>query len=80
MHSPTPPQPKNDTPDDVRSASFIRVLVAVCSSFLGIRKRSAGERDAGTIKPLHVIIAGLLAAAIFVALVVTLVSVITRKG
>ena len=42
------------------SAGFLRVMVAVFSSFLGIRKKAAGERDMVTLKPLHVILAGLL--------------------
>jgi hypothetical protein len=51
---------------------------AVFWSFLGIRRKASGDRDAGTIKPVHVIIAGVLGAAIFVAVLVTLVHFITR--
>ncbi len=53
-------------------------MVAVFWSFLGIRRKASGERDAGTIKPAHVVVAGLLGAAIFVAILVALVSFITR--
>jgi hypothetical protein len=53
---------------------------AVFASFLGIRKRSAGEQDMARIRLPHVIAAGLLAAAIFVAVLVTLVTLITRQG
>ena len=60
-------------------AGFLRVLAAVLSSFLGIRRKASGERDMVTIKPVHVIVAGLLGAALFVAILVTLVTVITRK-
>jgi hypothetical protein len=56
------------------------VLGAVFSSFFGVRKKAAGERDMVTIKPVHVIVAGVLGAAILVAILVTLVSFITRKG
>ena len=59
-------------------AGFLRVLAAVFASFFGVRKRSAGERDAVTIKPQHVIIAGLIGAAILVAAVATLVHFVTR--
>jgi hypothetical protein len=55
-------------------------MLAVFWSFFGIRKRAAGERDAVTIKPHHVILAGLLGAAILVAAVLTLVTLITRKA
>ena len=53
---------------------------AVFSSFFGVRKRASGERDIGTIKPLHVILAGLLGAAILVAVLATLVHFITHAG
>jgi Protein of unknown function (DUF2970) len=62
------------------SAGFLRVLAAVFSSFLGIRRKASGERDMVTIKPVHVIVAGLLGAAIFIAILVTLVTMITRKA
>jgi hypothetical protein len=65
---------------DPRPAGFLQVLGAVFSSFFGIRKRAAGERDMITIKPLHVIVAGVLGAAILVGLMVTLVSFVTRAG
>jgi hypothetical protein len=63
-----------------RPAGFLRVLGAVFSSFLGIRKKAAGERDMVTIKPAHIIIAGVLGAAILVAALVVLVSFVTRQG
>ncbi len=75
-HKAPPPDPEPAP----RPASFLRVLGAVLSSFLGIRKRAAGEHDMVTIKPLHVILAGVLAAAAIVATLVVLVSFITRKG
>jgi DUF2970 family protein len=75
-----PPQPPTPSTEDTKppSASFPRVMGVVFSSFLGIRKRSQGERDAVTVKPIHVILAGVLAAAIFVAILITLVRLITR--
>ena len=72
--SPPPPSPA----DSSRPASFLRVLGAVFWSFLGIRRKASGDRDALTIKPLHVVVAGVLAAALFVALLVLLVSIVTR--
>jgi hypothetical protein len=50
----------------------------VFSAFLGIRKKAAGEHDAVTIKPLHVIIAGVLGAALLVVVLVVLVKIVTR--
>jgi hypothetical protein len=63
-----------------RNAGFAQIVGAVFWSFFGIRRKAAGERDMVTIKPFHVIIAGLLGAAIFVFVLIVLVSVITHKG
>lgn len=76
-------EPQAPPPDEQAapaSAPFYRVLVAVLWSFFGIRKQAAGERDSVSIKLLHVIVAGVLAAAAIVATVVILVLFITRKG
>lgn len=51
---------------------------AVFASFFGVRKRASGERDVGSIKPVHVIAAGVLGAAILVAVIATLVHFVTR--
>jgi hypothetical protein len=53
---------------------------AVFWSFFGVRKGTAMSRDAVTIKPLHVIVAGVALAAIFVVLLITLVRFITRAS
>ncbi|HET9765017.1 MAG TPA: DUF2970 domain-containing protein [Casimicrobiaceae bacterium] len=68
---------KRDRPEPT-TAGFLRVMGAVFASFFGVRKRASGERDIGTIKPVHVIVAGILAAAILVAAVATLVHFIAR--
>jgi len=76
----------DDTPKPVRpgeeprNAGFLQVLGAVFWSFLGIRKRASGERDTVTIRPVHVIAAGVLGAALFVAILLTLVFFITRHS
>jgi len=66
------------TGEEPRNAGFLQVLGAVFWSFLGIRKRASGERDTVSIRPVHVIAAGVLGAALFVAILVTLVFFITR--
>ena len=70
--APPPPPPK--------PASFLQVVGAVFWSFLGIRKGKAMERDTVTIKPLHVIVVGVVLAAILVLTLVTLVRLITRAA
>ena len=58
---------------------FLRVIGMVLSAFIGIRKRSAAEAAHQTIKPAHVVVAGILCALVFIALLVTLVRfIITR--
>jgi hypothetical protein len=73
MNADLPPPSRPPAP-----ASFLRVVGAVLAGFLGIRKRASGERDSVTIKPVHVIVAGVLCAVIFVAILVTLVRFLTR--
>jgi hypothetical protein len=72
---PPPPDPEKRP-----QAGFAQVFGAVFWSFFGIRKKAAGERDAMTIKPVHVILAGLLGAAVLVALVATLVHFIVKAA
>ena len=60
-----------------RRASPLQVAQAVFWSFLGIRKRAAHERDAVTIAPVQIIIAGVIGAAILVLSLVALVRWIT---
>jgi hypothetical protein len=49
----------------------------VLGAFIGIRKSSARDRDLASLKPVHVIVAGVIAAAIFVLTIVTVVRLIT---
>ena len=69
------PDPNTPAP---RPPSFLKVISAVFWSFLGIRKKASGEQDQASIKLVHVIIVGVLGAAILVAILVTLVRFITH--
>ncbi len=60
-------------------ASPLQVFKAVLWSFIGIRKSSGYEEDVARIKPVQAIIAGLVAAAIFVISLVVLVRFLTSK-
>jgi len=60
-----------------RKASPLQVAKAVLSAFIGIRRRSSHERDAVTISPVQAIIAGLIAAAVFVFSLIMLVRFVT---
>jgi len=56
-----------------RKLSFFATLKAVFWSFFGVRKKSAYEQDAAKLNPVHVIIAGILGAAIFITILLTIV-------
>lgn len=56
-----------------RKASFGATMKAVFWSFFGIRKRSDYEHDSANLNPVHVIIAGLIGAALFIGTLIMLV-------
>jgi hypothetical protein len=56
-----------------RKASFLATMKAVFWSFFGVRKRRDYEQDAANLNPVHVIIAGLIGAAIFIGLIMVAV-------
>jgi Protein of unknown function (DUF2970) len=49
-----------------RPASLAQTAKAVAWSFFGVRKRAGYEQDVQRLNPVHVIITGLAAAALFV--------------
>lgn len=57
-----------------RKASFGATMKAVFWSFFGIRKKSDYEKDAQQLNPVHVIIAGVIGAAIFIAVLLLIVN------
>lgn len=59
--------------------SFFATIRAVLWSFIGVRKRKDYQQDASTLNPVHVIIAGLIAAVIFVLTIVLVVRVIVSQ-
>lgn len=59
-------------------ATPLQVAKAVLWSFFGIRRRAEYEKDAVTLTPAQVIVAGIIGAIIFVLSLVTLVHFITR--
>jgi hypothetical protein len=69
--------PVTEPDEGRRKAGPLDVAKAVFWSFLGIRKRAAHEKDFVTLKPLQVIVAGIIGAVIFVLCLVTLVKYIT---
>jgi hypothetical protein len=66
-----------DTRPREGKSSPLRAVSAVLGAFIGIRKSAARDRDLASLRPVHVIVAGVIAAAIFVLTLVTLVRLIT---
>ncbi|MCC8392088.1 DUF2970 domain-containing protein [Paraburkholderia sp. MMS20-SJTR3] len=56
-----------------RKSSFGQSMRAVFWSFFGVRKRSHLEADATQLNPLHVIVAALIGAAIFIGVLILIV-------
>ena len=62
-----------------KKASLLQVAKAVFWSFLGIRKRRDYETDSVQLKPLQVIVAGLIGATVLVLSLILLVRFVIAK-
>jgi len=56
-----------------RNPGFLQTLRAVLWAFFGVRRGAGYQEDAARLNPVHVIIAGVLAAAVFVFVLVLIV-------
>ena len=63
-----------------RKGSLVQTFRAVAWSFFGMRKGSEYERDVSQLNPVHVIVAGVVAAALFVLGLVLLVKWVIGSG
>jgi Protein of unknown function (DUF2970) len=61
-------------------STLLQNMRTVAWSFFGIRRAADHERDAQQANPVHVIVAGLLGAALFVAALVLLVRWVISSG
>jgi amino acid transporter len=59
-------------------SSFARTMKAVLWSFFGVRKGRDHEADASQLNPLHVIVAALIAAALFIGVLIAIVHLVVR--
>jgi hypothetical protein len=60
-----------------RKANFGQTFRAVAWSFLGIRRSADHEQDVKKLNPIHVVIAAVLGAAVFVVFLVLVVHFVT---
>ena len=63
-----------------RKLAFGQTFRAVAWSFLGIRRSADHEQDVKKLNPVHVVIAAVLGAAVFVVFLVVLVHVVTSAA
>ena len=63
-----------------RSASLLQTLRTVAWSFLGIRRSAGHAQDVQKLNPVHVVIGGLVGAAVFVVAIVVLVRWVVSSG
>jgi hypothetical protein len=64
--------------DGGSKGSFARTMKAVLWSFFGVRKGRDHEADASQLNPLHVIVAAVIAAAVFIGLLIAVVHLVVR--
>lgn len=63
-----------------RKGSFVQTLKAVAWSFFGVRKSTDYAQDVAKINPVHVVVAGVLAALVFVLGLILLVRWVIASG
>ncbi|MCG6952567.1 MAG: DUF2970 domain-containing protein [Betaproteobacteria bacterium] len=60
----------------MKPASFLDVVKTIAFGALGVRRRADHERETTRIKPLHIIVAGIVAAALFILTLITIVRMV----
>jgi hypothetical protein len=63
-----------------RPASFLQTVRAVAWSFVGMRRSAGLRHDVHKLNPVHVVVAGVVGAAIFVLALVLAVNWIVGSG
>ena len=67
-------------PTTDRPLSFVQTVKAVAWSFVGLRKRAGYEQDVQKLNPVHVIVAGVIGAGVFVLSLVLIVRWVIGSG
>ena len=63
-----------------RKGSFMQTMKAVAWSFFGVRKGRDLEKDATQLNPVHVVIAAVIGALLFIVLLLLLVNWVLASG
>jgi len=73
-------EPQPDSRPPAPEASFLQIVFAVWSSFFGVRKRSDHDAIARSIRPQHLIVAGLVGALMLILTLVVVVRIIIANA
>lgn len=68
------------TPSHRRKLSFGATMRAVAWSFFGVRKARDLESDSAQLNPIHLVIAGIIGAALFVIALILLINWVVASG
>ena len=63
-----------------RKGSFLQTMKAVAWSFFGVRKSGEFEKDVSQLNPVHLVIAGVIGAIVFIAVLLLLVNWVLSSG
>ena len=63
-----------------RPLSFVQTVKAVAWSFVGLRKRAGYEQDVQKLNPVHVIVAGIIGAILFILALLAVVRWVVGSG
>ena len=63
-----------------RKGSFVQTMKAVAWSFFGVRRSAEYEKDVSQLNPVHLVIAGVASAVLFILLLVLLVNWVLSSG
>ncbi len=69
----------NKITEKQNSVSAWQIAKAVMAAFMGIRTKSDLENDAASLKPVHVVIGGVIGGLVFVIGVLLLVQLVVRN-
>jgi hypothetical protein len=63
-----------------RKGSFVQTMKAVAWSFFGVRKGADYEKDVNQLNPVHVVIAGVIGAAVLIVVLLLVVNWVLASG
>lgn len=63
-----------------RKPSFLQTMQAVAWSFFGVRKSADYAKDVSQLNPIHLVIAAVIGALLFIAVLLALVNLILSSG